>query len=148
MKLNLNEPFTLEIQNGDDEQVIKGYLKKVTKKQEAEIKAKFKKEYKTIEEMGDLAKKAQREKLRADLGGDETEAKKSGAEMLEKLYLLQDSIDENDFKEKIAKYRFDLSVESPQMIELIEIAENFGYEFLLEMINKDVAEKKGNDIPA
>lgn len=148
MKLQLNQPFTLEIQNGNNETVISGSLKKVTKKQEAEIKLKFKKEYKTIEEMGELAKKAQREKLRADLGGDETEAKRSGAEMLEKLYVLQDSIDENDFKEKIAKYRFDLSVESEQMVELIKIADDFGYEFVLEMINKDVEEKKGNGIPA
>jgi hypothetical protein len=145
MKLNIRDTFSLEIEDGDIQTVIKGTLKKVTKKQEGEIKAKFKKEYDAIEKMAELTKQAQREKLRADLNGESEDAKKKSSELLEKLYKLQDSIDENEFKEQIAKYRFDMSVESEQLPQLIALAEDFGYGFVLEMINKSVSEAKGND---
>lgn len=147
MKISFNDKFKLEITNGDEETVINGTLQRLTKKQEQEIKNKFKKEYSTLEKMGDLAKKAQREKLRAELSDNQEEAKAKGAEMLDKLYDLQDGIDEDKFKEDIAKFRFDLSVKSDDMAELINIAESFGYAFVIEMINKDVEERKNADTP-
>ncbi len=147
MKLQFNDKFTLEITSGESEQTITGFLKRLTKKQEQDIKAKFKKEYATIEKIGELAKKAQREKLRSELNNtsDVEDVKKQSSELLDKLYELQDGIDEAKFREDIAKFRFDLSVESAQMEELLSLANDYGYSFLLEMINKDVTERKGND---
>lgn len=150
MKLHFNDKFTLEIINGESETIIVGFLKRLTKKQEQEIKTKFKKEYATIEKIGELAKKAQREKLRRELNNtsdveDVEDVKKKSSELLDKLYELQDGIDESKFKEDIAKLRFELSVESTQMEELLSLTNDFGYSFVLEMISKDITEKKGND---
>ena len=147
MKLSFSDNFTFDITKGDEEIIINGSIQRLTKKQETEIKNKFKKEYSTLEKIGDLAKKAQREKLRAELSENQEEAKAKGSEMLDKLYDLQDGIDEDKFKEEIAKFRFDLSVTSKQLPELIEIAEMFGYAFVIEMINKDVEDRKNADTP-
>lgn len=147
MKLQFNDKFTLEITTGESENTIVGFLKRLTKKQEQDIKTKFKKEYATIEKIGELAKKAQREKLRSELNNtsDVEDVKKQSSDLLDKLYELQDGIDESKFKEDIAKFRFDLSVESTQMEELLSLTNDYGYSFVLEMISKDIAEKKGND---
>ena len=147
MKLQFNDKFTLEITTGESETIITGFLKRLTKKQEQDIKTKFKKEYATIEKIGELAKKAQREKLRSELNNtsDVEDVKKQSSDLLDKLYELQDGIDESKFKEDIAKFRFDLSVESTQMEELLSLTNDYGYSFVLEMISKDIAEKKGND---
>lgn len=147
MRLQINDKFTIEITNGESETVIEGFLKRLTKKQEQDIKTKFKKEFATIEKIGELAKKAQREKLRSELNNtsDVEEVKKQSSDLLDKLYELQDGIDENKFKEDIAKFRFDLSIESMQMEGLLSLVNDYGYSFVLDMINKDVTEKKGND---
>ena len=147
MKLQFNDKFTLEITTGESETIITGFLKRLTKKQEQDIKTKFKKEFATIEKIGELAKKAQREKLRSELNNtsDLEDVKKQSSDLLDKLYELQDGIDESKFKEDIAKFRFELSVESTQMEELLSLANDYGYSFVLEMINKDITEKKGND---
>lgn len=147
MKLLFSDAFSLEITEGESETIITGFLKRLTKKQEQEIKTKFKKEFATIEKIGELAKKAQREKLRSELNNtsDVEEVKKQSSDLLDKLYELQDGIDEGKFKEDIAKFRFDLSIESAQMEGLLSLVNDYGYSFVLDMINKDVAEKKGND---
>ena len=147
MKLQFNDKFTLEITTGESETIITGFLKRLTKKQEQDIKTKFKKEYATIEKIGELAKKAQREKLRSELNNtaDVEDVKKKSSELLDKLYELQVGIDESKFKEDIAKFRFELSVESTQMEELLSLTNDYGYSFVLEMISKDITEKKGND---
>jgi len=142
MKLLLEQPFSIEIPTeGKEDEVITGTIREFTKAE----KAKFKKSFKKNTD----ASKSIKRKLR-DLKRLEAEKEKD----TEKIYQLEDeiediteSINSEDIIENAAKERFSICVKSPDIKRLEELSESVGYTTLLEVIVKDLAEKKKSGTP-
>lgn len=138
MKLQLHEPFVIEIDELD--MVINGYSKKLTKKQEAELKKKFKSDLALTDEMIDLGNKLRRMEIENKVKGIEDNEKL--LEITDRVQEINETLKKNDTKEKIAKYRFGITVESGQLEDLIKLADDYGYSAVLEAIGEAVREGK------
>ena len=136
MKFTLSDQFELTV---NDTQ-IKGEYKKLTKKQEAEFKKKFKKEFDLTEELIGISKKLRRLEIENKINKEEDNTKL--LELSDRLEEIQTTLEKSEAKEKLAKERFSLSIDSAQLEELIELGENYGYSLVIEMINEAVAEGK------
>ena len=147
MKLLLSQPFSIEIPTeGKKDEVITGTLRDFTKAE----KAKFKKTFKKNTDKSKDIKRKLRELKRL-----EDENKKGTLEDIEKIYQLEDEIEKEtelvnnqDIVEAAAKDRFNTCVESPKKDRLTELSDSVGYVALLEVMIKDIAEKKKKGTPA
>jgi len=152
MKLIINQPFTIEIQ---EEETIKGTLAPLTKKQ--------KKEYEDIMQSDmDKSKILQKKAKELDRINDkikiytDTSNKKTLNDLFERKYPLEDSIkkltedlQKENTPEKAAKTRYEKSIvcETPEMkTRLDELCEQMSYSFILNFIQEDIKEKRGNEI--
>lgn len=136
MKFELSTPFTIEV--GDN--VYKGTISTLTKKQSKEITSLLDTEKAAVKELrkfqmevaildGKLKKDPSNDKLLKELTKltETIEAKASEAEEL-------------DTAEKAAKLRFELTVKCDE--EIIELAENYGYNNVLKTIFQDIEDSK------
>ena len=129
MKLILNNPFTIEIPaDGKEDEVLTGTIRDFTKQEKADFKKAFKKN-------ADKSKNIQR-KLK--------ELKR----LNEKIEKDTESLNSEDILENAAKERFEICVQSKDDTRLQELSDQVGYVALLEVMVKDVAEKKQNATPS
>lgn len=136
MKFTLSDQFALTVNDVE----IKGEYKKLTKKQEAEFKKKFKKEFDLTDELIAISKKLRRLEIENKINKEDDNTKL--LELSDRLEEIQAILEKSEAKEKLAKARFELSIDSVQLEELIELGENYGYSLVIEMINEAVAEGK------
>lgn len=136
MKFTLSDQFALTVNDIE----IKGEYKKLTKKQEADFKKKFKKEFDLTDELISISKKLRRLEIENKINKEDDNTKL--LELSDRLEEIQATLEKSEAKEKLAKSRFELSIDSAQLEELIELGENYGYSLVIEMINEAVAEGK------
>lgn len=147
MKLILKQSFSIEV--GDTEEVIKGTLQPLTKAEQKEFEKAFNKHTKLAKDLRRKGQEYQRLAKQLEI------AEKPSKEDFERLYTLEDEIEEDRQKledlethEATAKKRFEMSVESNDLPRLVELCELVGYRVILGLIQQDVDEKKGNSTPA
>jgi hypothetical protein len=138
MKLSFADKFTIETEINNEDVILTGKFKRLDKKQELEIKKKFKKDLDLIEELTSLARKANKLELRLQINPDDSSIKEESLALFDKVNELQDLITKSNAKEAMAKYRFDISIESDDMTDLIAIGETYGYSELINAISEDV----------
>ena len=144
MKLLLQQPFSIEIpqENNSEDEIITGTLSPLSKKEMAE----FKKEFEKNQKLANDQRAKQRQLIRLT---------ESEPDNLAKKYKLEDEIEKLgkdlvalDTEETTAKSRFEKSVRSKNKSRLEDIADLLSYRELMDVIIKDVNEKKGNGTPA
>lgn len=145
MKLKFYDNFKIEVELNGEDILIEGKFKRLTKKDEDDIKTKFKKDLALLEEMGTLGQKANKIQLQLEFDKDNKEIQSDALEIFDRVNKIKDEIEKSDSKEKMAKYRFNLSVESEQLKTLIEIASLYGYSEVINAINESVEEGKRKD---
>lgn len=145
MKLKFYDNFKIEVELNGEDTLIEGKFKRLTKKDEDDIKTKFKKDLALLEEMGTLGQKANKIQLQLEFDKDNKEIQSDALEIFDRVNKIKDEIEKSDSKEKMAKYRFNLSVESEQLKTLIEIASLYGYSEVINAINESVEEGKQKD---
>jgi len=134
MKLVINKPFTLELpREGQEDLIINGTIRDLKKSEAKEVEA----QYKTLQ--ADLSK------------GKDLEERYEVAEGEEKVSLeaqikaLEEKIKNEDIINALTKKKFDLTVKIPvaeHMETLRNIADDFGYQLILDTIKEDLEEKK------
>jgi len=150
MKLKIKQPFTIEIEGED---TIKGTLAPFTKKQKKEYEDLMKSDIDKTKELQKKAKELDRVNDKINIYKD-TPNKKTLNELYERKYPLEDSIkliteqlQEENTPEKAAKARYSKSIEcvSPELkARLDELCEQMSYAYMLNFIQEDIIEKKGN----
>lgn len=134
MKLIINKAFTLELpREGQEDLIINGTIRDLKKSEAKEVET----QYKTLQ--ADLAK------------GKDLEERYEVAEGEEKVSLeaqikaLEEKIKNEDIINALTKKKFDLTVKitvAEHMETLRNIAEDFGYQLILDTIKEDLEEKK------
>jgi hypothetical protein len=142
MKLTFSDKFALETEINGNDITINGKLKRLTKEDEADIKKKFKKELDIIEELGDLSRQSNRLELMLQIKKDDDKLKEDSVKIYDRVIELQKLTSKSNTKEDMAKYRFNKSVESDNLKDLISICEAYGYADVLDAINKDIEQGK------
>jgi len=153
MKLNLSQPFTLEIPHANAEtEIIKGTLTPYSKTQRQESKKEFDNEKQSIKTLQKKSTKLRRLALQVEKA-EQNNNTPEDAERLELLYAeldektdeveaLTDSLGDMDINEAIALKRFTTSVKTNKHERLIEICNLVGYVEVMETIHKDIEEGK------
>jgi hypothetical protein len=146
MKLSFADKFTIEIEDLDI--TITGQLKQLTKSQKEDINKKFKKELDLVKKMNEAVEKINLLQIKEKINPEDKELleKMSGAYI--EIDDLRSQVAKLEMAEKTSKYRFELSVTSENMEDLIKLCEDYGYSEIFSAITKAVDETKGNDIKA
>ena len=145
-KLIIAHEFSIETEDN----TYTGTLSDLSKKQKKELKTKTASETKNSKELQKVFKKLDNIKAmfeladKADKYEDAIKYQKEKAALEDKLEKLIDSVGEND-TESVYKVILEMSMKSDNKAEIIELAEEFGYELIFKTIDGDIAErKKGN----
>jgi len=141
MQLLLQNPFTLEIPNGTKkDEIIKGTLRSLTKKEQKEFEDIFKEDQNNAKSLQKKNKKMARLAKSIELGTSTD---------YDALYEIQDEIEvevealqDLDTQETTAKKRFEMCVKSPKIDKLTELCETYSYRLVIDTIAKDIEEKK------
>lgn len=145
MKLTIREPFSLEL---EDETVLSGTIRELTKKEAKELKAKFKDSDIQQKELQKLNKQKNRLLIDSEIAKDEKnyDELKAILDRLDNLDQLietkSEEINESDIVQGMLRERFNLTVKSDQIEQITQLAEDFGYTLILQTIAKDLEEKK------
>ena len=144
MKLTLLDKWEIEL---DDGTKLNGEIKRLNKKEKAEIEKKFAKDRKITKDLNKLAIEAQKIERRLKAETDNEKISKFYDrldEIQEQGEKLAEQLDKLDTIETTAEYRISTSVQSKNMKELLDICEEYSYDIVLRTILKDVEEKMGN----
>jgi hypothetical protein len=142
MKLTFSNDFILEVEINNEEKIIKGKYRELTKAEEKEFKAVFKKEYGYIDELQKLSKELNKLTARIEYDKENKELKDQLMDIYDKTTELTEKINKSDMKENTAKHRMKLTVTSDDMDDIINICEAYGYERVLTAIVEGSKEGK------
>jgi hypothetical protein len=146
MKLQLNNPFTIEI-DGTDE-VIEGTIRELTKTEKEEVKKMYTKSEKDSKKLKKLTRKLQRLETELDIEEDK-KTKRSllieKSELEDEIDVLSDSLNVQDLADMLITTRIERCVDSKQKDRILELCEIVGAQRVFEVILKGVEEYKGND---
>lgn len=152
MKLQLNQPFTLEItESGKDAEVIQGTLSDTTKKQNLEFITFLAPHKKISDKLQRLSNKLAliEDKISTPKWYQLSFIYRILFYFLErKVIKMVTAINSMDIEEQAAKKRFDLCVDSDSIERITELCDLVGYAKVMKTILEDIEEKKGNATPA
>lgn len=149
LDLNNQFVFTTKDQFGETAEY-KGTFRELTKKELAEFKAKNETTSATIKKAQALIEKAKRitksieikEKLEDWASVDELTKDLHKTE--DELYKLSDKFDAESERLNMIKERFELCLGGEQKDEIIDLADTYGYDTLMDIITEAIREGKSN----
>jgi predicted nuclease with TOPRIM domain len=152
MKLNLTQPFTLEIPHEEKEtEIITGALSSITKEQKIKIRNEFENnKAKSIElqkksiKLNRLAIKVQ--KAEKDNVNNIEDIYDKYDKLSDEVFNLSSKLEEMETQENVAQTRFNTLVKSNKLDRLKEIANIVGFTRLMKAIDDGVEEGKQKEL--
>lgn len=145
-KLNLTNPFEMTISDGEEETVLYGTFRDLTKLESKTFNKKNKKIKEQVQEVQLLLKQAKRMTLKIDLK-TKLEDYHAVDKVQEKLFVIEDKIEllAEDFSEsnaqiELLKERFKLCLGGKDELEITKLSEIHGYDKIYTVIEESIME--------
>lgn len=144
--LNLHNPFTMTVNNGESEKELNGFFRDFTKTEKTNFEKKHKKIDDSAKEAQKLLKQVRRAKAKADIK-QKQEDYDAYEKALEELYKLEDKLEQmnetfikEDAQKNLLKERFKICLGGEDAEEITKLAEVNGYEKVFKVIQESIAE--------
>lgn len=145
--LNINNPFTMTIEEGEETKDLRAFFRDFTKAEKREFDKKNKKIKEAADKSIELTKQMRRSIKSVDLKEKQGDFEGQEAE-LTKLYALEDELDalnkefnESELQTKLIKERFELCLGGKDADEIMALAETVGYDRVLKVIQESIVEE-------